>query len=187
MKDLIKPYLQGASNVFVENKLLKICMVALVIQGFYDSSQISKIEDMSSTVVIPCGKASPYTLKSDSASDVYLFDMAEYVVYLSGNLNADNAEVRLERLLSLFHHSTYAKYQENLKTIKREIQKYRSISHYSQLKYPEPIFIKDNKITITYTRSRIAGDTIKTPIKREMVLTYVIEDSQFFILEMDDK
>ena len=120
MKNLIKPYLQGASNVFVENVLLKVCMVILVLQGFYDSSQISKIENMSSTVIIPCGKVSPYTLKKDAANDVYLFDMAEYVVYLAGNLNADNAESRLERLLSLFHHTTYAKYQENLKTIKNK-------------------------------------------------------------------
>lgn len=186
MKELFRPYLQMSSNIFAQNKTLKFCLVFIVLIQVFQSMQISKIDNNTQSIIIPYGKPYNYTIKKDSAGENYLVDMSDYIVFLIGNLNADNAEYRLETLLTLFHESTYSKYQKHFKNIKKEIRKYKSISYTSVLKRPEPIFIKDNQLTIHYLRSRIVGETVKPPQKRKLVIDYGVINGRFYIYELQD-
>lgn len=186
MKDLLKPYLQLSSNIFAQNKTLKFCLVVLVVLQGYQTVQIGRIDSNTQTVVVPMGKPYQYTLKQDSADETYLVDMSDYIVFLIGNLNADNAEYRLETLLTLFHESTYSKYQKYFKDIKREIQKFKSISYTSELKRPNPVYVKDNVLTVHYLRSRIVGENKKTPEKRVVEIRYGVVKGRFYIYELND-
>lgn len=187
VKELTQPYLQGSSNVFSQNKLLKIAVLVIVALKVHDSIQISALKANTQTVVVPGGKPYNYTVGVDSASDIYLLDMANYISMLAGNLNAANADINMTNLIALFHPSTYNKYQEHFKAIAEEIKRYPSVGFYSELVRPEPIFIKENHITIHYKRSRVVGNAVKPPEKRTLSFDFVIENGRFYILEMDDK
>ena len=94
-------YLQGSSNLFEENRLLKLSVAGLfgitAVLGtlIYTSNQNTR------TVVVPFGAGGDLYVTGSEPSEAYLRTITRNVVSLSGTYSAYSADRQFQELLSL--------------------------------------------------------------------------------------
>ncbi|GHG07064.1 TraE/TraK family type IV conjugative transfer system protein [Thalassotalea marina] len=185
-KKVFQPFIQGTSNVFGENRLLKILLGIMVVGVWMIYTSIQDFKEHQKTIVMPGGNRAPYEIRNYSAADNYLFDMANYIVYLAGNFTPSNVEDRFNILLGLIHESTYPRYQEHFKKLTTEIKRFKNISHIAELEYPDPLFTRENQLRIRMQKSKVVGNTVKPPVINYMIVDYQIIDGRFWIFDMKE-
>lgn len=184
--ELLNPFMQASSNVFGENKLLKIVLIIIAIGVFMIYSSVNSFMSHQQTIIQPVGRADPYEIGNYTANEAYLFDMAETIVNLSGNLSARSVTDKFNMLLNLFHDSSHGRYQKHFKTLAEEVSKYSTISHIAELARPEPIFVLDNQMRIRVKKSRVVGTTVKPHEIKYLLIDYTIENGRFWIMDMTE-
>ncbi len=103
----IHRYLQGASNLFEENRLLKLAVIGLfgitAVLGtvIYTSNQNTR------TIIVPYGAGGDLYVTGGEPSEAYLRSITRNVVSLSGTYSAYSADRQFQELLSITHPSTY--------------------------------------------------------------------------------
>jgi conjugal transfer pilus assembly protein TraE len=181
-----KPFLQQTSNVFGQNRLLKIMMGMMVIGVWMIYSSVQDFKTHQQTIVIPGGQRAPYEIRNYSASEQYIFDMANYITYLAGNFSPNNVSDRFNILLGLFHESSYPRYQSHFKELAHEIQQFKNISHIAELAYPDPLFSRENQLRIRMKKSKVVGTTIKPAVVNYLIVDYQIIDGRFWIMNLQE-
>ncbi len=136
------------------------------------------------TIVIPGGQRPPYEIRNFSANEQYIFDMANYIVSLAGNASPSNVDDKLNILLSLFHESTYPRYQAHFKKLTAEIKRFKNISHIAELAYPDPLYVRENQLRIRMKKSKVVGNVIKPSEVNYLLVDYRIINGHFQIVEM---
>lgn len=182
-----KGYLRNRSKIFAENTALKILIVVLVVVQIWDSMKLSGALDDWEQIIIPPCNTEPYAIKKGSANEPYLLDISQRIVNLWGTFTPESVDTKFNLLISLFHEQSYPMYRDRFKEIATEAKKYGSISHLTQLRYPEPIQLLDNELHININKYRITGNALGTPTQGTIVVNYVMENGQFKILEMEEK
>lgn len=183
---VMRPFIQGSSNVFGQNRLLKTMMFIMVVGVWMIYSSVQDVKTHQKTIIYPGGQRPPYEITNYSANDVYLFDMANYIVYLVGNFSATNVEDRLNILLGLFAEKNYPRYQHHFKQLTTEVKRFKNISHMAELQYPDPIFVRENQLRIRMKKSKVVGDTVKPPVVNYLLVDYLIMDGRFQITDLQE-
>lgn len=182
----LKPFIQNTSNVFGQNRLLKILLCVMTICVWLIYVSVQDFKNHQQTIVIPGGQRPPYEIRNYEANDTYIFDMANYITHLAGNASPSNVESRLNILLGLFHESSYPRYQTHFKKLAKEIKRFKNISHISELAYPDPLFVRENQLRIRINKSKIVGSTIKPSVVNYLIVDYRIIDGRFWIMNMKE-
>lgn len=182
--ELLNPFVQASSNVFGTNRLLKGLLAAITVGVFLIYGSVNSFLEHQQTIIQPIGGADPYEIGNYDANYDYLYDMAETIVNLSGNLSARSAKTKLNQLLDLFHDSVYSRYQKHFKTMGEEVSKFSTISHIAELARPEPIYVLDNRLRIRVKKSRVVGATVKPAEIKFLLVDYQIINGRFWIMDM---
>lgn len=182
----VSPFLQASSNVFGQNRLLKIMMGLMVIGVWMIYTSVQDFKTHQKTIIHPGGQRPPYEISNYSANDIYLFDMANYIVYLVGNFSPTNVDDRLNILIGLFAEQNYPRYQEHFKKLAREVKRFKNISHVAELEYPDPIFLRENQLRIRMKKSKVVGTTVKPPVVNYLIVDYQIVDGRFQIIDLKE-
>jgi conjugal transfer pilus assembly protein TraE len=183
---LLTPYLQSASNIFAENKVLRFLFVGILLVSLFNTVAIQRISDDTKTVIIPAGQSVEYTFVGNTPSENYLRNMGLYVIYMIGNLTATNCSPKLTELTTLWHPSTAPEYKERFDKICKELEKYPSISYQSIWEASHPITYKPGEIILSYSKKKIVGKTIKATTTLSYKIEYIIESGQFSILHVKE-
>jgi len=182
----LKPFIQSTSNVFGENRLLKILLSVMTVGVWLIYTSVQDFKNHQQTIVVPGGQRAPYEIRNYAASENYIFDMANYIVHLAGNASPSNVEDRLNILLGLFHESSYPRYQAHFKKLTAEIKRFKNISHIAELAYPDPLYVRENQLRIRMKKSKVVGNTVKPSVVNYLIVDYRIIDGRFWIMNMKE-
>jgi len=182
----LKPFIQSTSNVFGENRLLKILLGIMTVGVWLIYTSVQDFKEHQQTIVFPGGQRPPYEIRNYSANESYIFDMANYIVHLAGNTSPSNVEDRMNILLGMFHESTYPRYQAHFKKMVSEIKRFKNISHMAELAYPDPLYVREDQLRIRMKKSKVVGNTIKPSVVNYLIVDYRIIDGQFWIMNMQE-
>ena len=170
------------SNLFFENKVLKLALIALIIITFLNYVKLESALNNQSVILVPVGFESRIEISSNHASEEYLLNMVEVVQSLALNYSPGNAKYKFEQLLKMYDDRYFSEAQFQLNKV-LETVKNTSNSSVFKLKPDKTKISTDNKIYIAGDREiRYIGKN-KEPEQREeiYVMEYLIKHSTFKI------
>jgi type IV conjugative transfer system protein TraE len=175
-------YTSKMSNLFFENKSLKLTLAALIIITFLNYIKLESALNNQSTVLVPVGFDSKIEISSNQASEEYLLSMVEAVQSLALNYSPGNAKYKFEQLLKMYDDRYFGEAQFQLNKV-LETVKNTSNSSVFQIKPDKTKISTNNKLYFTGNREiRYIGKN-KDPeqVEEIYVLAYTIKHSTFKI------
>ncbi|MGE4338370.1 MAG: TraE/TraK family type IV conjugative transfer system protein [Pigmentiphaga sp.] len=148
----IHRYLQSSSNLFEENRLLKLSIAGLfgitAVLGtvMYTSAQNQR------TVVVPFGASGDLYVTGAKPSEAYLRTITFNVVSLSGTYSAYSADRQFQELLSIAHPSAYNAMGDNLNRLLDELADNPTLSIATYIRPDQPVTWTDRKILVPVER-----------------------------------
>ena len=186
VKKLMAPFLQNSSNVYAENRLLKMGVGAMLLFGLFNAVAIQRLENHIQTHIIPVGTATSFVLTGDSANDEYLMAMARYVIHMVGDVTPANARGQYYELLKLWDSSTYSKYKDQFDKMLRSLESYPSVSYQIIWDSSEGVKLGKGTMRKRVTKRKMVGDTVVGKTVLDYEIQYKIEHGAFKILNISE-
>lgn len=180
-------YMQQASNVFAENRLLKIGFGVLLLMTVINSVIMFQLKDRQQTHIVPVGGQGNFVLAGNTASDDYLKAMAQYIVLMQGNVSPATAKQQFSELLSLYHPSVYGEAREHYKALSQRLEHYKSISYAVSIQGKQPVLLKPGEIQVSALRKRIVSKQITHQEPLVYHIHYQIEQGRFWIKQVEEE
>lgn len=178
-------FLQRYSNVFAENKLLKFGFLIMLIATVANSIALYRLVTVQRTIVIPAGVGCEFELTGNSASPVYLKQMARYLLDLRANVSAATARVKFNELLNLVPSKHYGPLKEGLMKLADDFEKHHCISQYIVIDEKSPIMVMNQKnLSVKANKIRVAGKEIVRTVQVCYRIEYSIQQGRFQLLSI---
>jgi hypothetical protein len=179
-------YVQEGANIFGENKVLRIAMIAMVMWSAFNSIMLQKALDARTVVLISPDGEVMFELTNTSAGDKYLYRMARYTTFLVGNMTAANARDQLKEVLMMIHPTSYGAFVGHFNTLAKEVERYPNISYVIEINGNKAISIEGNTLLIDASRKRLVGDTVTRKTRLTYEIAFVIEGGRFWIMDIKE-
>lgn len=182
----IHRFLQGSSNLFEENRLLKFAIVGLfgvtAVLGtlIYTSNQNQR------TVIVPFGASGDLYVTGNAPSEAYLRTMTRNIVALSGTYSAYSADRQFQELLSLVHPSAYNAIRDNLNTILDELSTNPTLSIATYIRPDQPVTWTATDIVVPVEKVRVIGGVIRS-FRGNLRIGYAIENGRFWLTHLSEE
>lgn len=185
-KGILQPFLQHSSNVYAENRLLKIGVGAMLLFGLFNAVAIQRLENNIQTHYVPLGTTARFVLTGDSANDEYLMAMSRYIIHMVGDVTPALARSQYEELLTLWDSSTYSKYKDQFDRMAASLESYPSVSYQVVWDAGEGVKLKDNTMRKRVTKRKMVGDTVVSKTVLEYEIEYKIEHGAFKLISISE-
>ena len=179
-------YLQGASNLFEENRLLKLAVIGLfgitAVLGtlIYTSNQNTR------TVVVPFGSGGDLYVTGSEPSEAYLRTITRNVVSLSGTYSAYSADRQFQELLSIVHPSTYNSVRDSLNRLLDELADNPTLSIATYIRPDQPVTWTRTEILVPVEKVRVIGGVIRK-FRGNLRIRYVIDNGRFWLTALTEE
>ena len=179
---IAKKYLSQISNLWQENRLLKMCLGFLSIAVVISSIASYKALNYTRTIVTPAGMSESFEVSSKkmSASGIKMFTRYAFDLFL--NYTPNSAKTKFDELLKLVNTRYYDEVNDELRRNLENIDRLHIVSIYQI----EEIKINnvENKIKVKGIRTRSTyGKQIDEAVE-EWELTFEVIDSNFKIVKI---
>jgi len=176
---------QQTSNLFAENRLLKIGFLILLIISGYNATALSGVGKNMRTVIVPIGAAGHLEVTGDTASDDYLLHMARYITGLIGNYSAPNARVQFQELLKLYAPEKLGEANDYFMNLADKIEKYPTVASMVLWDGKDALKTPKDMLQITTTRHRIV-EGVTTEVDHVVYeVKYELRNGRFVILSIN--
>lgn len=182
----IHRYVQGASNLFEENRLLKFAVVGLfgitAVLGtvIYTSNQNTR------TIVVPFGAGGDLYVTGSKPSTAYLRTMTRNIVALSGTYSAYSADRQFQELLGIVHPSAYNSVRDNLNAILDELANNPTLSIATYIRPDQPVTWTDREIKVPVEKMRVIGGVIRK-FRGDLRIRYAIDNGRFWLVALSEE
>lgn len=182
----IHRFLQGSSNLFEENRLLKFAILGLfgvtAVLGtlIYTSNQNQR------TVIVPFGASGDLYVTGNAPSEAYLRTMTRNIVSLSGTYSAYSADRQFQELLSLVHPSAYNAIRDNLNGILDELSTNPTLSIATYIRPDQPVTWTATEIVVPVEKVRVIGGVIRS-FRGNLRIGYAIENGRFWLTHLSEE
>jgi conjugal transfer pilus assembly protein TraE len=182
----IHRFLQGSSNLFEENRLLKFAIVGLfgvtAVLGtlIYTSNQNQR------TVIVPFGASGDLYVTGNAPSEAYLRTMTRNIVSLSGTYSAYSADRQFQELLSLVHPSAYNAIRDNLNVILDELSTNPTLSIATYIRPDQPVTWTATEIIVPVEKVRVIGGVIRS-FRGNLRIGCGIENGRFWLTHLSEE
>ncbi|AOH85663.1 conjugal transfer protein [Sphingomonas panacis] len=182
----IHRYLQGSSNLFEENRLLKFAIVGLfgvtAVLGMviYTSNQNQR------TVIVPFGSSGDLYVTGNSPSAGYMRTMTRNVVSLAGTYSAYSADRQFQELLSIVHPSAFNGIRDNLNAILDELSNNPTLSIATYIRPDQPVTYSASEILVPVEKVRVIGGVIRK-FRGNLRIGYAIENGRFWLTRLSEE
>lgn len=185
MENQTKPYLNEESNLFGQNRILRVVVVAILLSNSVLAYSLYRVANNRTVVVHPVGMPGNYVLSGRRATDDYLRAMAEYVVHMVADVSAANAGRQYEAVLELFHPSKSQEWAARFQELEKTISRYSSVSYVFRRDVGQEIEqVGDHVLRVKGVKRRIVGDSVMKRIPVTYELEYKILDNQFYLFSV---
>ncbi|WIW89559.1 TraE/TraK family type IV conjugative transfer system protein [Sphingobium sp. V4] len=182
----IHRYLQGSSNLFEENRLLKFAIVGLfgvtAVLGalIYTSNQNQR------TVVVPFGAGGDLYVTGNTPSPGYLRMMTRNIVTLSGTYSAYSADRQFQELLGIAHPSAYNGLRDSLNGILDELSDNPTLSIATYIRPDQPVLTTNTEILVPVEKVRVIGGVIRK-FRGNLRIGYALENGRFWLTSLHEE
>ena len=174
-------YLQKTSNVFAQNKLLKLIVIVIGIVTVYNTFQLKKALNTHRTVLVPPVITERLEVQGDTASDEYIKHFSQYAIELALIYSPGNAKRRFEELLTLYAPDSYPGAKEVFYDLIDKV-KMAQVSNIFYINHIELDRV-NKKVEIHGIRRRYIRDVMKEKTTT-YELKYDIQNGRFMIVSI---
>lgn len=182
----IHRYLQGSSNLFEENRLLKFAVVGLFgvtsVLGIviYSSNQNQR------TIVIPFGASGDLYVTGNKPSSAYLRTITRNIVALSGTYSAYSADRQFQELLTLAHPSAYNALRDSLNGILDELADNPTLSIATYIRADQPVVYTNREIQVPVEKVRVIGGVIRK-FRGTLRIRFALDNGRFWLTALTEE
>ncbi|MEM6415477.1 MAG: TraE/TraK family type IV conjugative transfer system protein [Pseudomonadota bacterium] len=181
----INRYLQGSSNLWAENRILKFVSITCLCSVILMSILVYTLSNRTRTIVVPFGGDTPELLiVGNDPSMEYLAAIAKNVVHLTGTYTASTAEHQFNEVLKFVHPSVYNQVRDDWKKLVQSLRDYREVSFATYIMPQKPIEVFGDKMRVPAQRSRYLGGKSNTETGH-VVIDYVIENGRWWMTSVE--
>ena len=182
----IHRYLQGSSNLFEENRLLKFAVV-----GLFGVTSVLGIVIYSSnlnqrTIVIPFGASGDLYVTGNKPSSAYLRTITRNIVALSGTYSAYSADRQFQELLTLAHPSAYNALRDSLNGILDELADNPTLSIATYIRADQPVVFTDREIAVPVEKVRVIGGVIRK-FRGTLRIRFALDNGRFWLTALTEE
>jgi conjugal transfer pilus assembly protein TraE len=182
----IHRYLQGSSNLFEENRLLKAAVAGLfgitAVLGtlIYTSGQNAR------TVIVPFGAGGDLYVTGNTPSEAYLRSVTRNIVALSGTYSAYSADAQFRELLTIAHPSAYNSLRDSLNGLLDEMATNPTLSIATYIRPDKPVTWNTHEILVPVEKVRVIGGVIRK-FRGDLRIRYAIENGRFWLTSLSEE
>lgn len=182
----IHRYVQGSSNLFEENRLLKFAIVGLFGITSVLGAVIYSSDQNRRTVVVPFGAGGDLYVTGSKPSTAYLRTMTRNIVTLAGTYSAYSADRQFQELLSIVHPSAFNSMRDSLNAILDELANNPTLSIATYIRPDQPVQWTDRDILVPVEKVRVIGGVIRK-FRGNLRIRYVVENGRFWLVALTEE
>ncbi|MBL0916170.1 MAG: conjugal transfer protein [Sphingopyxis sp.] len=182
----IHRYVQGSSNLFEENRLLKFAIVGLFGISAILGAVIYTSDQKQRTVVVPFGAGGDLYVTGSKPSAAYLRTITRNIVALAGTYSAYSADRQFQELLSIAHPSSFNSMRDSLNGILDELQSNPTLSIATYIRPDQPVQWTDRDILVPVEKVRVIGGVIRK-FRGNLRIRYAVENGRFWLVALTEE
>lgn len=182
----IHRYIQGSSNLFEENRLLKFAIVGLFGITAVLGAVIYSSDQKERTVVVPFGSGGDLYVTGSKPSAAYIRTMTRNIVALAGTYSAYSADRQFQELLSIVHPSAYNSMRDSLNSILDELANNPTLSIATYIRPDQPVQWTDRDILVPIEKVRVIGGVIRK-FRGDLRIRYAVENGRFWLVALTEE
>lgn len=180
--DLFK---QRSSNLFTENKLLKLGFIVVLAITMLNWYGVKSARDDVRTIILAPGSGGHLEVGNASASNDYLISMARYIIHLNGDYTASSARVQFEELLKLFAPEAYGEAVKRYMDEAKEIERFATVASNTYWA-DDAVTFQANTIQVRAVKVRyINGNAVRSEGMRYKI-SYEIRAGRFYVVAFEE-
>ena len=182
----IHRYVQGSSNLFEENRLLKFAIVGLFGITAVLGAVIYSSDQKQRTVVVPFGAGGDLYVTGSKPSAAYIRTITRNIVALAGTYSAYSADRQFQELLSIVHPSAYNSMRDSLNSILDELADNPTLSIATYIRPDQPVQWTDRDILVPVEKVRVIGGVIRK-FRGNLRIRYAVENGRFWLVSLTEE
>ena len=182
----IHRYVQGSSNLFEENRLLKFAIVGLFGITAVLGAVIYSSDQKQRTLVVPFGAGGDLYVTGSKPSAAYIRTITRNIVALAGTYSAYSADRQFQELLSIVHPSAYNSMRDSLNSILDELADNPTLSIATYIRPDQPVQWTDRDILVPVEKVRVIGGVIRK-FRGNLRIRYAIENGRFWLVSLTEE
>jgi conjugal transfer pilus assembly protein TraE len=182
----IHRYLQGSSNLFEENRLLKFAIVGLFGITAVLGAVVYSSDQNRRTVIVPFGAGGDLYVAGSKPSAGYLRAMTHNIVSLSGTYSAYSADRQFQELLSIAHPSAYNSLRDGLNGVLDELSSNPTLSIATYIRSDQPVTWTAQEILVPVEKVRVIGGVIRK-FRGTIRIGYTTENGRFWLTRLSEE
>lgn len=176
----IHRYLQGSSNLFEENRLLKFAILGILAITAVLGAVTYTASRNQRTVVVPFGAGGDLYVTGDAPSGAYLATMTRHIVALSGTYSAYSADRQFQELLSIAHPSHYNALRDSLNGVLDELAANPTLSIATYIRSDQPVASTRRDVLVPVEKVRVIGGVIRK-FRGNLRIGYAVDNGRFWL------
>ena len=182
----IHRYIQGSSNLFEENRLLKFAIVGLFGITAVLGAVIYSSDQKQRTLVVPFGAGGDLYVTGSKPSAAYIRTITRNIVALAGTYSAYSADRQFQELLSIVHPSAYNSMRDSLNSILDELAGNPTLSIATYIRPDQPVQWTDRDILVPVEKVRVIGGVIRK-FRGNLRIRYAVENGRFWLVSLTEE
>lgn len=182
----IHRYVQGSSNLFEENRLLKFAIVGLFGITAVLGAVIYSSDQKQRTVVVPFGAGGDLYVTGSKPSAAYIRTISRNIVALAGTYSAYSADRQFQELLSIVHPSAYNSMRDSLNGILDELSDNPTLSIATYIRPDQPVQWTDRDILVPVEKVRVIGGVTRK-FRGNLRIRYAVENGRFWLVALTEE
>lgn len=182
----IHRYIQGSSNLFEENRLLKFAIVGLFGITAVLGAVIYSSDQKQRTVVVPFGAGGDLYVTGSKPSAAYIRTITRNIVSLAGTYSAYSADRQFQELLSIVHPSAYNSMRDSLSSLLDELSNNPTLSIATYIRPDQPVQRTDRDILVPVEKVRVIGGVIRK-FRGNLRIRYAVENGRFWLVALTEE
>ena len=179
----VKIFLQKASNIFVENKLLKSVIVVLALAVSFNSLMVYRAVKYQRVVLIPPQMTGTVEFVRGKPTENYVRDISRRILNLATTYSPATARVQFEELLFYYAPESYHDSAKRWYSLAGRVEE----SLVSSVFYMEKMTLKKECIEVFGNLKQFTDDTLLENTTKTYLITYRLQDGRFYIVSFEEK
>ena len=182
----IHRYLQGSSNLFEENRLLKFAVLGLFGISAVLGAVVYSSDQNRRTVIVPFGAGGDLYVTGNKPSPTYLRAITRNIVALSGTYSSYSADQQFQELLSIAHPSAYNGMRDMFAALLDELSNNPTLSIATYIRSDQHVTWTDREVLVPVEKVRVIGGVIRK-FRGNLRISYAIDNGRFWLVRLSEE
>ncbi len=176
-------FLQKASNLFVENRLMKFVIIVLALTVAFNSLMVFRAVKYQRVVLIPPKMTGTIEFVRGKPTNTYIRDISRRIIYLGTTYSPPTARAQFEEILPYYAPESYPEASKAWYSLASRVEE----SQVSSVFYLEKIKLNESFIEIFGNLKQYAGDTPIENTTKTYLINYKVQDGRFYVVSFKEK